>query len=401
MELPTPFRLEYHPGTIRFGAGSVAALSEELAVADIDRALICCGESVGATPGVIDPVEAGLGDRHAGTFAGTSARKALVEAAGARTAYREHDADAFVALGGGSALDVAKAAAVLTASGQSVAEAATAVVETGTLPIPDGDLPPVVAVPTTLSGADLSQLAGLTATPDSGGVDEAVGGGLSDRRLMPTALFYDAELFRYTPAGVLAASAMNGFDKAVETLYAANATAVSDATAIHALRLCRGSLPILGGGTDDRETLERAVAGVMLAQYGASRPDGSTLSVIHALGHGLTAVSDVQQGAAHAAVAPDALRYLFEQVDGRRDLLAEGLGVDAAGPAAMADGVVTAVETVRDGLGLPTRLRDTSVPESELDRAAEITHDDALMMNAPERLSATVEGLRGVLADAW
>jgi alcohol dehydrogenase len=139
----------------------------------------------------------------------------------------------------------------------------------------------------------------------------------------------------------------------------------------------------------------------MLAQYGASRPDGSTLSVIHALGHGLTAVSDVQQGAAHAAVAPDALRYLFEQVDGRRDLLAEGLGVDAAGPAAMADGVVTAVETVRDGLGLPTRLRDTSVPESELDRAAEITHDDALMMNAPERLSATVEGLRGVLADAW
>jgi alcohol dehydrogenase len=364
MELPTPFRLEYHPGTIRFGAGSVAALSEELAVADIDRALICCGESVGATPGVIDPVEAGLGDRHAGTFAGTSARKALVEAAGARTAYREHGADAFVALGGGSALDVAKAAAVLTASGQSVAEAAAAVVETGTLPIPDGDLPPVVAVPTTLSGADLSQLAGLTATPDSGGVDRAVGGGLSDRRLMPTALFYDAELFRYTPA-------------------------------------CRESLPTLGGGTDDRETLERAVAGVVLAQYGASRPDGSTLSVIHALGHGLTAVSDVQQGAAHAAVAPDALRYLFERVDGRRDLLAEGLGVDAADPAAMADGVVTAVETVRDGLGLPTRLRDTSVPESELDRAAEITHDDALMMNAPERLSATVEGLRGVLADAW
>ena len=401
MDLPTPFRFAYEPGVVRFGDGSVADLGEELATHGIEHALVCCGESVGATPEVRDPVEAGLGDRHAGTFAGTSARKALVEAAGAREAFHDHDADAFCALGGGSALDVAKAAAVLTASGQSVAEAAADVAETGTLAIPDGRLPPVVAVPTTLAGADLTQVAGLTATPESGGVDEAVGGGISDERLMPTALFYDPELFRHTPAGVLAASAMNGFDKAVETLYAANATAVSDATAIHALRLCLDALPELGGGTDDLDVLRDAVAGIMLAQYGVSRPDGTTLSLIHAFGHGLTAVSDVQQGAAHGAVAPHALAYLFEQVDGRRDLLAEGFGVDAETPEETASGVVDAVAAVRDGLGLPTRLRDTPVPESGLDRAAEITHEDAFMANAPPGLDATVDELRGVLDAAW
>ena len=401
MDLPTPFRFAYEPGVVRFGDGSVADLGEELATHGIEHALVCCGESVGATPEVRDPVEAGLGDRHAGTFAGTSARKALVEAAGAREAFHDHDADAFCALGGGSALDVAKAAAVLTASGQSVAEAAADVAETGTLAIPDGRLPPVVAVPTTLAGADLTQVAGLTATPESGGVDEAVGGGISDERLMPTALFYDPELFRHTPAGVLAASAMNGFDKAVETLYAANATAVSDATAIHALRLCLDALPELGGGTDDLDVLRDAVAGIMLAQYGVSRPDGTTLSLIHAFGHGLTAVSDVQQGAAHGAVAPHALTYLFEQVDGRRELLAEGFGVDAKTPEETASGVVDAVAAVRDGLGLPTRLRDTPVPESGLDRAAEITHEDAFMANAPPGLDATVDELRGVLDAAW
>jgi len=401
MDLPTPFRFAYEPGVVRFGDGSVADLGEELATHGIEHALVCCGESVGATPEVRDPVEAGLGDRHAGTFAGTSARKALVEAAGAREAFHDHDADAFCALGGGSALDVAKAAAVLTASGQSVAEAAADVAETGTLAIPDGRLPPVVAVPTTLAGADLTQVAGLTATPESGGVDEAVGGGISDERLMPTALFYDPELFRHTPAGVLAASAMNGFDKAVETLYAANATAVSDATAIHALRLCLDALPELGGGTDDLDVLRDAVAGIMLAQYGVSRPDGTTLSLIHAFGHGLTAVSDVQQGAAHGAVAPHALAYLFEQVDGRRDLLAEGFGVDAETPEETASGVVDAVAAVRDGLGLPTRLRDTPVPESGLDRAAEITHEDAFMTNAPQGLDATVPELRDVLDEAW
>jgi alcohol dehydrogenase len=401
MELPTPFRFEYAPGVIRFGEGSVAALADELAAQGIERVLVCCGESVGSTPEVVGPVEAGLGLRHAETFAGTSARKTLTESAAARDAFREGDADAFLALGGGSALDVAKAAAVLTASGQPVDEAAATVAETGTLDIPDGDLPPLVSVPTTLAGADLSQVAGLTATPESGGVTETTGGGISDPRLMPTALFYDPELFVHTPPRVLAASAMNGFDKAVETLYARNATAVSDATAIHALRLCRESLPKLGGGTDDRDVLRDAIGGIMLAQYGVSRPDGSTLSLVHAFGHGLTAVSDIQQGAAHGVIAPHALRYLFEHSDGRRDLLAEGLGVDAGTADEAAEGVVDAVTAVRDGLGLPTRLRDTPVSRERLDDAAEITADDGFMTNLPRDFEPTLAGIRGVLDEAW
>ncbi|RNJ25751.1 iron-containing alcohol dehydrogenase family protein [Halosegnis longus] len=395
MDTPSPFRFDYQPGTIRFGAGTVDTLAEELATQGIERALVCCGESVGATPAVRDPVEAGLGDRHAGTFAGTSARKTLSEAAAARDRFRETDADAFLALGGGSALDVAKAAAVLTASGQSLADAAQALADTGTIPIPDGDLPPLLAVPTTLAGADLSQMAGITAGPESGALDERVAGGLSDRRLMPTGLWYDPELFVHTPAGILAASAMNGFDKAVETTYAANATAVTDATAIHALRLCRESLPELGGGTDDIDVLSDAVAGIMLAQYGISNGGESTLSLIHAFGHGLTGVSSVQQGAAHGAVAPHALSYLFSTVDGRRDLLAEGLGVDSA------EGIVDAVAEIRDGLGLPSRLADTAVEESALDRAAEITYEDGLMENTPPGLDATQAELRDVLQAAW
>lgn len=395
MDTPSPFRFAYQPGTIRFGAGTVDTLAEELAAQNIDSALVCCGESVGSTPEVRDPVEAGLGDRHAGTFAGTSARKTLSEAAAARDRFHETDADALLALGGGSALDVAKAAAVLIASEQSLADAAQALADTGTIPIPDGDLPPLFAVPTTLAGADLSQMAGITAGPDSGALDERVGGGLSDRRLMPSGLWYDPELFRHTPAGILAASAMNGFDKAVETTYAANATAVTDATAIHALRLCRESLPELGGGTDDIDVLSDAVAGIMLAQYGISNGGESTLSLIHAFGHGLTAVSSVQQGAAHGAVAPHALSYLFSKVDGRRDLLAEGLGVDSA------DGIVEAVAEIRDGLDLPRRLADTDFEESALDRAAEITHEDGLMANAPPGLDATEAELRDVLEAAW
>ena len=129
METPAAFRFAYRPGTIRFGAGAVATLAAELDARDIDQVLVCCGESVGATAGVRTPVETGLGEHHADTFAGTSARKTLTEAA-ACDRYRETDADAFLALGGGSALDVVKAAAVLTASEQSRPDAARSLAET-------------------------------------------------------------------------------------------------------------------------------------------------------------------------------------------------------------------------------------------------------------------------------
>ena len=106
-------------------------------------------------------------------------------------------------------------------------------------------------------------------------------------------------------------------------------------------------------------------------------------------------MSSVQQGAAHGAVAPHALSYLFSKVDGRRDLLAEGLGVDSA------DGIVEAVAEIRDGLDLPRRLADTDFEEPGLDRAAEITHEDGLMANAPPGLDATEAELRDVLEAAW
>jgi len=391
------FRFEYEPGTIRYGAGCVSTLDSELAAVGVDRPLVVTGRTVGSTAAVMDPVREGLGDRHAGTFAETTPEKTLSTAIEGVAAFEARDADGIVAVGGGSSLDVAKVIAAAVPSDRSGEELLDAFEATGTIPMPEGELPPVAAVPTTLAGADLSVVAGITSRRDG-----LVRGGVSDRRLMPAVLCYDTELFRTTPDGVLCASAMNGFDKAIETLYAEAATPITDGTAVRALEQLRSGLPALGAGRRDEQTLREAVVGTILAQYGSSRPDATTLSIIHAFGHGIARGYDVQQGGAHGIIAPHALEALFESVDGRRALLASGLGVGADDPEAAAAGIVEAVADVRDALGLPSRLREIDdMAESDLPEVAASVHGDGFMDNCPPGFDPSVEELEATLRRAW
>ncbi|MFT4882811.1 MAG: alcohol dehydrogenase class IV [Natronomonas sp.] len=391
------FRFEYEPGTIRYGEACVADLADELDGLDVERALVVTGQTVGASEAVMDPIEAGLGETHVETFAETTPDKTLGTAFDGADRIDAVDADALVAVGGGSSLDIAKIMAVVAAAEQSYDELRATFEETGSIPAPDGELLSIVAVPTTLAGADLSMIGGITAR--DGGL---IRGGVYDERLMPDALFYDPELFRTTPHGVLCASVMNGFDKAVETLYANTATPITDGTAVRALDHLGDGLPALGEGDRDDETMHDVVVGTILAQYGCSRPDGLTLSLIHAFGHGIARGYDIQQGDAHGIIAPHALRYLFEEVDGSRALLAEGLGVEADTPEAMADGIVESVIGIRDALELSTRLREVGdMDESDLPAIAEDVHEDGLMPYCPEGLNPTVDELEGVLRDAW
>jgi alcohol dehydrogenase len=402
-----PFRFEYRPGTIRYGADCVAALGDELDRVGADRALVVCGRTVGSTPAVMDPVRSGLGDRLADVFDRTTPEKSVATAYEAAERARELDADALVAVGGGSSLDVAKVAAAVAGGDRSRREVLAAFADRGTVTVADGG-PEVLAVPTTLAGADLSQVAGINADPET--LDDAVEdppestvhGGLGDPRLFPAAAFYDPELFRTTPEGVLTASAMNGFDKALEAPYAATRTPVTDATAQRALGLLGRGLPALGAGDRDDRTMHDAVVGTVLAQYGASRPDATTLSLIHAVGHALARPYDLQQGGAHGIAAPLSLRYVFDRVDGRRRLIAEGLGIDTEGmdDDAVADAVIGEVESIRDALGLPSRLRE--VPGIERDHLPDVARavvEDGLAPNAPVDLDAG--GIEAALDVAW
>lgn len=394
------FRFEYETPTILFGHGSVSELETELEGRGLERALLVCGSTVGSTDAVMQPLRDGLGGKLGAVFAETTPEKRLETAFSGEDRYREADCDVIVGLGGGSSLDVAKVVAVLVGIEQSPAEVGKTFQSTGTIPVPDEGVPPVITIPTTLAGADLSMGAGVRAEPASGFVSQTTGGGVGGRPLMPTAVCYDPDLIATTPRSVLTASAMNGFDKGIETLYARNRTPITDSTAYRGLSQFQGGLLALGNGDESPDTYRELAEGVLLVQYGISRPTGSTLSIIHAFGHGLTGGFAVQQGAAHAVVAPAVLTYLFENVDGRRDLLATALGVEAE--ADPAEGVVSAVREVRDAMDLPSRLRDVDGPEpDDFDDVTQAILDDGFMANVPENLSPTAADIRGVLEEVW
>jgi alcohol dehydrogenase len=401
------FRFAYAPPAIRCGRGAVEDLGAELAAAGFGRGLVVCGRTVGSTPAVMDPVREGLGDRLAGVFSETTPDKRLSTAADGLDALEASGADVVVAVGGGSSLDVAKVLGVLAArvaadgDREATLEAVGREFEaTGTVAVPAEGVVPVVAVPTTLAGADLSQVAGITAAQSGGLVDEETDGGLSDPALMPAAVVVDPALLATTPEGVLAASAMNGFDKGIETLYARSATPITDGTAMRGLSLFREGLDAFGAGSREPWMFDALARGAILVQYGVSRPDGTTLSLIHAFGHGLSRTSDVQQGAAHAVLAPHVLEFLFDAVDGRRDLLAEALGVGDAPDAAAA--IVEAVVDLRDALDLPARLRALDGPgPASFPAVAEVVLTDSFLANAPADLDLTAGDVEAVLEAAW
>ena len=395
-----PFRFQYTPGTIRYGDGAVSELGFELAERNLGRALVVTGRTVGDSAAVMDPVQAGLRDRCAGVFAETTPEKRLGTAVAGAKAMRAHDAEAIVAVGGGSSLDTAKAVAVLAGSDDDAQSFADEFSETGTISVPD-EVPPILAVPTTLAGADHSHGAGLSADPESGLVDESVSGGFGHPSLLPKGVVYDPALFATTPREVLRSSAMNGFDKGLETLYSCNGTAITDATAMRGIqRFHDGLLTVADGNWNDEAGLAAVVEGLALVQYGVSRPDAGTLSVIHAVCHGVRNAGSVSQGVAHAVMAPHVLRYLFDRVDGRRHLIAEALGVpEATDPA---EEVVEAVTELRDALDLPARLRDVDGPEpDEFDAVASAVMANPLLSNAPDGLDPSADELASVFEAAW
>ena len=396
MDHVEPFDYENVAGRIAFGRGRVADLGDLLDDAGGERALVVCGSNVGANRETMEPVEAGLGDRLAGVFDGTTPDKdarAVVEGV---AAMADRDADSLVAVGGGSSIDVARAIRAIAVSGHDYDELRESAVDHGALPVPDGDLPSLLAVPTTLAGADLSTVGSVTFYDDE--VDGSPSAGYADPRLMPEAVVYDPDVFETTPTGALVGSAMNGFDKGLEALYARHASPMIDAPAVRGLRLLVDSLP-RARDPEDAAVMERVVAGIVLVQYPRATTGGGLLSVVHAFGHGLRG-EGVQQGLAHAVMAPPALELLFDEVDGRRGLLAEALGVGGADDPARA--VVDAVAAVRDGLGLPDRLRALDeVDRDALPAVAGRVAEDRFLANAPDGFDPDEGTILDALERAW
>lgn len=386
-------RFHYGPPVILHGRGATSELGPEFAEHGIDSVLVVCNRSIGETAEVLEPVIDGLEGRCAGVFDTVTGQKRLETAWSAAAHARALTADGILGLGAGSALDVATVASALVDCPGSLAEVRDAFLETRRIPLETQPVP-LVTVPTTLAGAELSQGAGIRAYPP-GTDDRPVSGGISDPKLCPRVTVYDADLVVQTPEQILRNSAMNGFNKGVEALYSPAATPVTDATASRGIGLLRQWLPTLADEPATPAALDAILEGMVLVQYGLSRPSETGLSVIHAFGHGITANLDVQQGVAHAIITPHVLQAVFERGECRWQLIGDALGTNSRSD------IIESITELRDHLGLPATLGSIGPITSEvLVDIATDTAADGLMDNLPDGVTLSVDEIHQILEAA-
>src|SRR5712664_3392738 len=312
-----------NPRVVHWGPGSIAHLGAELQRIEPQRVAVITTRSLIAS---VDR----LGLKPAVTvLIGQHAPMSQIRAG-------EHEAraagiDGIVSFGGGSAIDAAKIISVGLAGS-------------------DGRAVPHLAVPTTLSVAELAAGAGYM--NDAG--DKA---GMRDPRLMVETVIYDAELTLATPMQLWLSTGVRALDHAVEGFLAPGEHPFSDVMALEGIRRLFNSLPRAKATPED---LDVRTENQLAAWFSFTLPGASAGGLSHTMGKQIGARHGIPHGVTSCLLLPHVMRYLAPTMPERMAILTEVLGGDA--PARVKSLIAT--------LGLPQHIADYGIGEPELRRAA-------------------------------
>lgn len=298
------------------------------------------------------------------------------------------DLDAIVTLGGGSASDTAKGVAVVLAEGAPLEDHCSVFRPPDHLvhkPLHRPKLP-IVAVPTTFSGAEITSGAGATNA-------QGFKRGFWDPKVSARVVVYDADVVRRTPPMLLLTTGMNALAHCAEGLYSRLANPMSSAFAIAGARHLSVGLRLIAGGDGGSGGHEEASAGSALAGLVLVN---ARAGLHHAICHVLGARLHLAHGVANSIMLPHVLRFNLEATRDEQEQLARAMGDGSAGAGDAAD----LVADLADAIGVPRRLRDVGVAREALDGVAEATMGDRGLYFNPRTVRSPSE-VRGILEEAW
>jgi alcohol dehydrogenase class IV len=309
------------PVRVVFGAGTLAQLAAEVERLGAKRVLML------STPGRAEMVRAAArGLPVAGLFDEAAMHTPLELVEKARSRAKELGADCCVAVGGGSTIGFAKAIAVSAGL-------------------------PVIAVPTTYSGSEMTTLWGVS----EGGVKKTG----RDPRVAPKTVIYDPEVTLGLPAATSAVSGMNAIAHCVEALYAHDGNPVVSLIAEEGIRALAGALPRVVSNGADREARSEALYGAWLAGMSIAT---TSVALHHKLCHVLGGLG-LPHAETHSIVLPHAMHYNAQAAHEAMGRVARAIGaVDAA----------AGLWDIQQALGIPMRLADIGLAEKDLERAARL-----------------------------
>ncbi len=326
---------------IRFEAGALAALAEEMQSLGLTRPLLVTDPGIVAA-GLLERLTGALPGPAAAVFDQTPANPTEAATLQAVALYKESGADGLIALGGGSAIDLAKAVRLLATHAPPLA--GYALVEGGG-PRITARMPPLIAVPTT---------AGTGSEVGRGAVIVLADGrklGLVSPHLIPSLALCDPELTYGLPPGLTAATGMDAVAHCIETFLAPARNPPAEAIA-------------LDGLTRAVEHLERAIDeghdaearwNMMMASMEGAMAFQKGLGAVHALSHPLGALPEkLHHGTLNAVLLPAVLRFNAPYVGDKLERIGAILGVSG-------EMVPQAIVAWNARIGLPAGLDDMGV----------------------------------------
>jgi alcohol dehydrogenase class IV len=363
------------PVKLQFGQPLADALPEALlwaAGVGTRRALLVSDPGL-ADIGLVDRVAGNLRDQgwHVSTFTEVRSNPTTLDVEEGLSAVQAADAQALIALGGGSVIDVGKAIGLLTTNGGSYADYQW---HGKTI---DRPALPMVAVPTT-SGTG-SEMTKVTVIADH---ETHFKKGVLSPLLFPRVALVDPALTLSLPPRLTAATGADVVVHALEAFIGRRASPMTDLLALTALRRAWRYLPRATHQGDDRQARDQMALASTLA--GAAF-DQSGLGIIHSLAGPLAGHYDLHHGLSNALLLPYGLAYNLPAVGEKRAALLEAMEMPAGAPDE--EVVERAKDWVR-GLGLPLRLRDLGIRDPDLPAMAEEASRMVLLPNNPRPATA-------------
>jgi maleylacetate reductase len=345
------FTYDSLPGKVIFGPGtSRSRLVEEMDRMGVSRILLIATER---EKPLVEALCNPLGERIVGMFTAVKQHVPIEVAEEARELALRLKADCLLSIGGGTTIGVAKAIAL-------------------TMQLP------IVAVPTTYSGSEMTQIWGLTT-----GKRKTTG---ISRDVLPKVVIYDPELTFSLPRFITGPSAINAMAHSVEALYVPGANPVTSLMAEEGIRALAHGLPIAVEKPEDIEGRSEVLYGAYLA--------GAALAAVgtglhHKICHTLGGAYNLPHAETHAVILPHVVAFYEPAIPAIMERIAHALGVQGAS---------TGIYDLAQGIGAPTALKNIGMKEENLNEAINL-----ILAKAPNDNVRPVDeaGIRAILENAY
>ncbi|MGF1450847.1 MAG: iron-containing alcohol dehydrogenase [Opitutales bacterium] len=375
-------------GRLIIGAGALAELADALKHLGVQKPLL-----------VTDPglVKAGLAGRVQAVLDAASVPYAVYDkvepdprveiVAECHQAAVEAGCDAFVGVGGGSSIDIAKVASILTTNPGNILD----YVGIGKIPKKGA---PIIAIPTTAgTGSEVTPIAVLSDT------QAQLKKGVVSDFLYPDLALVDPELTLGLPPHITAATGIDTLTHAIEAYTNKHAHPFIDAFALEAIRLVGRSLRIAcHTGTDLTARTEMARASLL----GGLCLGSVNTAAVHALAYPLGGSYHVPHGVANSLLLPYVMRFNLPSQPQKFADIAIALSVDPTGQttAQLAEAAVEATVQLSADCGIVSQMRDLNIPENAIEPMAKAAMQVTRLLNNNPR-EVTEADAAAIYREAW